>query len=229
MPREHGDSGEFVETVTLEDVLETFDHVRGPVILSADVADRLGCSRETARRKLGELYDRGDVDRRKVSRRVLYWRAAEPDGSSGSQKRVRAPVNEPDRPNTRGDGSREQREPAEETTPSLASVNRDRLRDALPGGGDVLEARVNAILAMYEYLQKHGSAEKRDLLSVVDAVAVGYASSDSVWANMVNGHDTLRVLPGVEPPPSGRTEWRYVEEDGTDSTGGGVYDPTEEF
>jgi hypothetical protein len=50
-----------------------FDAVDGPVILSADVADALDCSRETARRKLKELYDRGDLDRRKVSRRVIYW------------------------------------------------------------------------------------------------------------------------------------------------------------
>ena len=110
-----------------------------------------------------------------------------------------------------------------------ASVDLDRLRDALPGSGEVLEARVNAILAMYEYLQEHGSAEKRDLLGVVDADAVDYASPDSVWSNMVNGRDTLRALPGVEPPPSGRMEWRYVDEDSTDSAGGGVYDPTEEF
>ncbi|ELY49060.1 hypothetical protein C493_21096, partial [Natronolimnohabitans innermongolicus JCM 12255] len=68
MPREHGDSGTFVETVSLEDVLGVFDVVDGPVILSADVADELDCSRETARRKLQALYERGDLERRKVSR-----------------------------------------------------------------------------------------------------------------------------------------------------------------
>ncbi|WP_262181694.1 hypothetical protein [Haloarcula laminariae] len=81
MPKEHGNSGEFVETVTLADVLDTFDAVEGPVILSADVADRLDCSRQTARRKLQQLYDRGDVDRRKVSRRVVYWRTEDADRS----------------------------------------------------------------------------------------------------------------------------------------------------
>jgi predicted ArsR family transcriptional regulator len=74
MPREHGEGGEFVETVSLDEVLETFEHVRGPVVLSVDVADRFECSRETARRKLEELYDRGDVCRRKVAGRVIYWR-----------------------------------------------------------------------------------------------------------------------------------------------------------
>jgi hypothetical protein len=74
MPREHGDDGEYVETVTLDDVRGVFDEVRGPVVLSTDVSDALGCSRETARRKLGVLCDRGEVDRRKISRRVLYWK-----------------------------------------------------------------------------------------------------------------------------------------------------------
>jgi hypothetical protein len=83
MPREHGDGGEYVETVTLDDVRAVFDDVRGPVVLSADVSDALGCSRETARRKLAALYDRGEVDRRKVSRRVLYWRPE--SGESGAR------------------------------------------------------------------------------------------------------------------------------------------------
>lgn len=74
MPREHGDAGEFVETTRLDDVLGVFDVVNGPAILSADVADHLDCSRDTARRKLSQLYERGDVDRRKVSRRVIYWK-----------------------------------------------------------------------------------------------------------------------------------------------------------
>ncbi len=75
MPREHGADGTYVETVPVDRVLDVFDDVDGPVILSADVADALGCTRETARRKLQALYDREVLDRRKVSRRVIYWRA----------------------------------------------------------------------------------------------------------------------------------------------------------
>jgi hypothetical protein len=40
--------------------------------------------------------------------------------------------------------------------------------------------------------------------------AVGYASPDSVWANIVKGKDTLRALPGVETPSTRRTEWRHT-------------------
>jgi len=52
-----------------------FDAVDGPVILSADVADHFGVTPETARRKLKQLSDQGVLNRRKVSRRVIYWRA----------------------------------------------------------------------------------------------------------------------------------------------------------
>jgi len=74
MGRKHGEKGEFVETVTLDDVRAVFDEVRGPVVLSADVADRCDCSRETARRKLKALHERGELEQRKVARRVIYWR-----------------------------------------------------------------------------------------------------------------------------------------------------------
>ena len=103
MPREHGDKGEFVETVALDDVLGVFDHVDGPVVLSADVADALGCTTETARRKLKRLHERGELDRRKVARRVLYWRATEPTPSE-RRETVETPAegtaDQSDRPST---------------------------------------------------------------------------------------------------------------------------------
>lgn len=77
MPKEHGADGTYVETTPPERVFDVFDAVDGPVILSADVADTLECSRQTARRKLAELYDRGELDRRKISQRVIYWKPGE--------------------------------------------------------------------------------------------------------------------------------------------------------
>lgn len=75
MPREHGKSGDFVETVTLDDVYGVFDDVRGPpIVTSSDVSDALGCNRDSARRKLKELYREGSVDRRKTGGRIIWWR-----------------------------------------------------------------------------------------------------------------------------------------------------------
>lgn len=66
--------GQFTETVTREDVLAVFDAVEGPVVTSGDVAERTGCSRDTARRKLTQLSEAGHLGRRKAAGRVLYWR-----------------------------------------------------------------------------------------------------------------------------------------------------------
>ena len=73
MSKDRGDSGQYVETVTLTDVLAIFEEVEGPVVTSGDVADALECSRETARRKLGQLEDQGQVKSRQTAGRVVWW------------------------------------------------------------------------------------------------------------------------------------------------------------
>jgi hypothetical protein len=71
--RERTDAGTFAEKGTLDDVRGVFDEVRGPVITSSDVADALNCTTEAARQKLQQLYDAGEVDRRKTGRTMVYW------------------------------------------------------------------------------------------------------------------------------------------------------------
>ncbi|WP_136687747.1 helix-turn-helix transcriptional regulator [Halorhabdus amylolytica] len=71
--RERSDTGEFVEAVSHSRVLDVFHSVSGPVVTSTDVAEDLDCSTETARRKLGELYRDGVLDRRKSGRTVVWW------------------------------------------------------------------------------------------------------------------------------------------------------------
>jgi len=84
-PRERTDSGTFAKQVHLADVLGVFDAVRGPVITSSDVADRLDCTTEAGRRKLRRLYDRGRVDKRKTGRVVVWWQTdAEEDNTETS-------------------------------------------------------------------------------------------------------------------------------------------------
>lgn len=73
MARERTETGEYIETVTTDRVLGIFASVDGPVVTSADVADALDCSRETARRKLSILAEQGHVDRRKTAGRVVWW------------------------------------------------------------------------------------------------------------------------------------------------------------
>lgn len=106
-------------------------------------------------------------------------------------------------------GIGEEAEAASEEHDPRPEVDRERLRDELAGSGQVAERRADEILAMYGRLRELGVAEKGDLLEAVDVDATGYASAESVWSNMVKGRDTLRALPGVETPSTGKTEWRY--------------------
>lgn len=80
---ERGDAGRYAETVTLDDVLGVFEAVEGPVVTSGDVAERLDCSRETARRKLRTLEQQGHVAGRKTAGRVVWWIMNERDQTRG--------------------------------------------------------------------------------------------------------------------------------------------------
>lgn len=83
MPTERTDSGRFSEAVTPADVLTVFASVDGPVVTSGDVAETLDCSRETARRKLRHLEERGRVASRKTAGRVVWWRVESEPSPSG--------------------------------------------------------------------------------------------------------------------------------------------------
>jgi len=69
MNRNRDDQGQYTETVSLSEVLGVFETVAGPIVTTSDVASVTGCSRDTARRKLGTLHDNGRVGRRKTAGR----------------------------------------------------------------------------------------------------------------------------------------------------------------
>jgi len=200
---------------TPEDVLDVFDarEDRAEPMTAPELADRLNCSRRTALNKLHTLADAGDVDNKKVGGRSKVWwvpiRGADADTAAD-----KTPPRE-----RREDGATSTRPepdptPGEDTDAEHAALTgdedlRESVRGGLMGSGDVLERRVDAILQMYAHLRDRGTAEKGDLLDAVDPDAVGYADRSSVWANMVKGKDTLRVLPGVRKPSPGKTTWRF--------------------
>ncbi len=80
----------------------------------------------------------------------------------------------------------------------------------LAGQGDLLVRRADAIMDMYDLLREQGSAKKSDFLELVDPDEIDYEDPESVWSNMVKGQDTLKVLPGVETSPPGRSTWKYT-------------------
>lgn len=86
MPRERSETGEFTETVTLNDVLDVVRSTENPIVTTKDVASALDCTTEAARQKLTRLHEKGRVKRRTVgSRAVVWWLAADGDSDSGDE------------------------------------------------------------------------------------------------------------------------------------------------
>lgn len=83
MARDRDDTGKYVESATLEDVLKLFDEIEGPVITSSDIAERFDITTEAARQKLTRLVDRGDLEKRKSGRTTLYWQSV--DDAAGEE------------------------------------------------------------------------------------------------------------------------------------------------
>ena len=199
MPREHGKSGEYVETVTLADALDTFDHVDGPVILSADVADRLGCSRETARRKLETLHDRGDLDRRKVSRRVIYWRPSRGEDAATTAGASDATEPTPEPRNAESGPTRDESD-ADPVDAALADL-------------DTSDDRRDAVRACIEYLREHGTGQRSDFLDAVYPDHPAGFGSEGGWWNKIGKEFLQAVAEDYDPltPPAGEGShtWRF--------------------
>ena len=70
------DSGQYTETYPTEEFLEAIDNADG-MAGTQDVADGVGCSYETAYKKLRKLEDAGSVDSQKVANARVWLRADE--------------------------------------------------------------------------------------------------------------------------------------------------------
>ncbi|MFC7135351.1 MULTISPECIES: MarR family transcriptional regulator [Salinibaculum] len=73
MSRERDDEGKYTEMATIDAVLDVLASTDDPVLTSSEVAEAIGVSSETARRKLTELHDQGLVKRKEVGARAVVW------------------------------------------------------------------------------------------------------------------------------------------------------------
>ncbi len=137
--RERDADGQFTTELSPDAVLDVFDHVRGPVITSTDVAEELDCSAEAARQKLGTLYDRGDVDRRKTGRTRVWWRSPRTGADVSSS----------------GDGSASAGD-------SRVGAIVERVAEEWDDTEDRLADRKAAARAVLEYAREHGSVSKQE-------------------------------------------------------------------
>lgn len=88
---------------------------------------------------------------------------------------------------------------------------RTQLREKLPGEGELLEQRLQAVIKMARYLHDHGECSQGTLVSIVDVEACGFSDEYSLWQGLVKGHDTLSSIPGIQEPEGSRGVWTYTE------------------
>jgi predicted DNA-binding transcriptional regulator len=69
-PARDSETGQWKSAFEAEDVLAFVEEQDGAT--SGDIKREFDCSYDTARRRLEELYDRGDVDRREFAAGYLY-------------------------------------------------------------------------------------------------------------------------------------------------------------
>lgn len=183
---------------------------------TSDVAERFDYERPSAYRRLKDLESAGRVAGRQVGNSIL-WRATDADQSPPASARENTPASDDvsagggSTSQPPGDGeSRSARAHGGEREAFDRDRWRDRLTETVPRSDDVAERRADAILEMYDHLREHGEAENDTLAELVDPDAVDYKDAESIWSNLVKGKETLRALPGVEPPPpSVDKPWRY--------------------
>ena len=73
MERERDEGGQYVEEVTLDDVIAVFDTAELPVLTASEVAEELNCSRPSAYNKLETLVESGELHKKKVGARAAVY------------------------------------------------------------------------------------------------------------------------------------------------------------
>jgi len=151
-----------------------------------------------------ELFDK---KRRGETYEDVIWRLIEESetASSGHEPRGEGLEDAPPEPSSTPTEGHAVREEAEHALRNLG----------LPGRGDDLEERIEALLAMHDLLREHEGerVEAGQLKEVAEQYAHGYADADSFWTNCVKKNsaqerpNALKALPGVREAGTG--EYTY--------------------
>ena len=100
---------------------------------------------------------------------------------------------------------------ASESTASDANAVEELIAElTIPGTGDELAHRREAIKTIYHRLKEREHATRADLVADIELETLGYASVDSFWSN--TARPVLKALPDIEAPPPGESTWRFLPE-----------------
>lgn len=173
------------ERFPLETVLGVFRDRsdRARPLTANDVMEELGCSRRTAHNKLEALVDKGVLETRKVGARSRVWWVPLPQPKEGAAVSIAT-----------------RRDPAVDV----------EIADAeLPGSGNVLEKRREALKAAYDYVSDNPNATKSEFLTeVFPENPAGFKTADEWWKAI---NPALADLPNVDVKSDRGHVWHFVK------------------
>jgi predicted transcriptional regulator len=198
---------------------------------TSEVADELGIVRQSADYRLRRLQEEDRVASKKIGASLVWFLtdegAAGEDIAASASSPAREPPGDVDAsPEGGGQGQPLQKarepEPAGETSTRVTETGQAVPREVgdldLPGSGDTLRRRSEAVGACYLYLREEGTAQKSDFVREVyeDGHEAGYQSSGGWW-NAV-GKEGLRALAEqreevIAPGGEGEHTWTFAGEE----------------
>jgi len=173
------------EQFTLDDVFGVFEDRSDSArpLTASDVMDAVDCSRRTAHNKLGELVEQGRLETRKVGARSRVWWVPMPRSTVEPEPEPTA-----------------QRDPAVDV----------EIADAeLPGSGELLQERREALRAAYDYVRENPETTKTEFLTeVFPENSAGYKTADQWWEMI---EPALADLPNVDVELERDHFWHFVK------------------
>ncbi|WP_247010815.1 hypothetical protein [Halorientalis litorea] len=200
---ESTNKGGRIPRVSDEDLLDVFRSTADPVLSTAEVADAVPIKRRGTLNRLQSLEEDGELESKRIGgRNTVWWLGDEESRETPSRDAS---------PSTSGEHPEDERTPvtdASADTPDEEDFFPD-LRDEIPGSGEHLEGRVQAVRDIYDYLKENGTGRRSDFEDVVNVEATGYKDFNSFYTNAVTVPGILSKLPGVNSPGEGGHVYIY--------------------
>lgn len=191
--------------VSDEDLLNVFRSTSDPVLSTAEITDEVPIKRRGTYTRLRNLEESGTLESKQIGgRNTVWWLTTE-----SNETRTVEPIDEREPSPEVGTDESDDRDEESDTVGWFPQLD-------LPGSGDKLEKRHEAVRAAYEYLKETGEAKAGDFQNdVYPDYPAGYTSGKdpaySWWTNCVykglkqlaKGYDESIQVPDTREP------WRY--------------------
>lgn len=197
--------------VSDEDLLTVFRSTNDPVLSTAEIANEVPIKRRGTLRRLRNLEESGTLESKQIGGRNTVWWLSNEESNEATREPTRDDTTTTGEAESVDDTTDESdhRDDESETTGWFPQLD-------LPGSGEKLEQRHEAVKACYEYLKEQGEAKAGDFQDdVYPDYPAGYTEGKnppySWWTNCVykgmkqlaKGYDENIQVPDTREP------WEY--------------------